>query len=145
MRANACRALRHFPDVVTARVLADCLADKEFSVRFQAHRSLVAITGMDLGYEPRDWQKVTMGRTLPPRPVSAAPERPWWDWFGTTRTSGDEAPPAAEQKPAPEPAPEPASEKPARPWWDWFGVTKADEPATQPAGASSQTPGKTGN
>jgi len=97
VRAKCCRALRHHRDAAAVRALADCLDDKEFAVRYQAHRSLVEIVGRDLGYEPYDWADAASGQALPPKPA-APPDRPWWDWMGVTRPPG------------PAPAPEPASE-----------------------------------
>ena len=55
VRAACAKALRHFHEVPTIRTLKKCLLDEDFSVRYQAHASLVEITGLDLGYVPRNW------------------------------------------------------------------------------------------
>jgi hypothetical protein len=83
--------------------------------------------------------------------TEAKPERPWWDWLGTTEKKNEgsvSVPPAATSVPAgevsavptpataptpsPDPPPEPRMGKPdiakppatTRPWWDWMGVTE---------------------
>jgi hypothetical protein len=132
VRANCCRALRHYPDVTTARVLVEAMADKEFSVRFQSHQSLVDIAGRDMGYDPEDWRDVVAARTLPPGSAPPA-EKPWWDWMGVTRqqSGGPAAPAPPQTQPA---GPRASGEKP---WWDWMGVTRSQaqpaSPQTQPA------------
>ncbi len=37
--------------------LTKCLDDPSFGVRFEAHEAMVAITGVDRGYEVSDWEK----------------------------------------------------------------------------------------
>ena len=137
VRAKCCRALRNHPDVSTVRVLSECLGDKEFSVRHQAHASLVSIVGRDLGHDSRNWQDVAAGRALPPKPPVKA-KRPWWDWMGVTK--GDDRPAAA---PEPEPTPPPETTTPPtpakRPWWDWMGVTQSS-PKNEPADADNASP-----
>jgi len=78
VRAKSCRALRHHRDIAVARTLVDCLSDKAFSVRHQAHASLTEIVGKDLGYDPENWAGVTSGMALPAKP--APPRKPtWWE------------------------------------------------------------------
>ena len=126
VRANSCRALRHHRDMAVVRTLVDCLSDKAFSVRYQAHGSLVEIVAKDLGYDPRDWADLAGAASLAPK---AAPpdEAPWWDWMRVT-------------KPGSQPATKPASTAPKAappdeaPWWDWMRITKSTSPAsTKPA------------
>ena len=74
-RACCAKALRHYGDDASRKALLACLTDKDFTVRYQAHASLVALTGRDAGWEPEDWAKAA--------PVTQ-PTRPWWDWMGAT-------------------------------------------------------------
>ena len=55
VRAVCATALRHYnrPDVLTT--LARSLNDGNFTVRHNSHTSLVALTGLNLGYEPQPW------------------------------------------------------------------------------------------
>jgi len=78
VRAKACRALRHHRSIAVARTLVDCLSDKTFSVRHQAHTSLTDIVGEDLGYDAENWASVIVGTTLPPKSVPQ--KKPtWWE------------------------------------------------------------------
>ncbi len=78
VRAKSCRALRHHRTIAVARTLADCLSDKAFSVRHQAHTSLTEIVGEDLGYDAENWASVIVGTALPPK--STPKKKPtWWD------------------------------------------------------------------
>ncbi len=94
VRANCARALRHYRRDDVVQTLVQCLSDKAFSVRYQAHASLVAVAGKDLGYEPHDWAGLAL-EGLPPRKPEKKPDT-WWDrlWRGL-------------KKPAPKPAPRP--------------------------------------
>jgi len=77
VRAKSCRALRHHRSIAVARTLVDCLSDKTFSVRHQAHASLTEIVGEDRGYDAENWASVISGRALPPKPTPQ--EKPtWW-------------------------------------------------------------------
>ncbi len=138
VRASSARALRHYPTPDVARTLVMVLGEDSYTVRHEAHESLVAITGQDLGYAPGDWAPVTGERFTPARRERKSP---WWDWMGMTDRG--EAPPVAPPRPDPSPAPaspeapgEPsppeatdAPDEPLppaasrRPWWDWMGVT----------------------
>ncbi len=97
VRTAAAAALGSFRDPDSLRVLVDCLGDPAFSVRHEAHASLVERTGRDLGYESYEWTPLLTG-DLPPAP-EPEPERPWWDWMGVT----DDEP--ADDEPAPQPSP----------------------------------------
>jgi hypothetical protein len=103
VRANSCRALRHHRNMAVVRTLVDCLSDKAFSVRYQAHASLVEIVGKDLGYDGQDWADVAGARALPPKPAPPG-EAPWWDWMGVTRS-------ASQSSTRPAPAPPTAAPK----------------------------------
>lgn len=82
VRGACARALRHYRRPEVVRTLATCLEDDDFAVRYQAHGSLVEITGQDRGFGPDDWKPLAAdGATLPERPS----RRPWWDWLGVTR------------------------------------------------------------
>jgi len=119
VRANSCRALRHHRDIAVVRTLVDCLSDKAFSVRYQAHESLVEIVGKDLGYDPRDWADLADAVALAPK---AAPpdEAPWWDWMRVT-------------KPGSQPATKPASTAPtAAPKGDVVTPKAANPAAPRP-------------
>jgi hypothetical protein len=113
VRAAAAKALRHYRREDVVRTLMECLTDKAFSVRHQAHASLVEIVGQDLGYQPADWSAVA-GRPLagPPKPAS------WWDrmWQRSETPRKPESPPAAAatSKPVPAAAPPGTASKLAR-------------------------------
>ncbi len=111
VRAACARALRNYPEEPVRRTLAACLRDKAFAVRYQAHASLVRITGRDMGYEPENWSGVAGAKAPTTRPAYA-PKRPWWDWAGIT-----------DKHEEPEGKPEDKPEK-ASPWWDWLGATE---------------------
>ncbi len=55
VRAACAKALRHYPQKSIMESLCRCLLDRDFSVRFQAHASLVEVTGKDRGYDSDDW------------------------------------------------------------------------------------------
>jgi len=80
VRALCCRALRHYRRDDVLATLARCLADKTFTVRWQAHASLVELTGRDLGFEAESWADVRADAASRPAPAS----RPWWDLMGVT-------------------------------------------------------------
>lgn len=66
VRVAATQALRHYRRQDVAYTLLGCLNDRDFSIRFKAHGSLVQVTGQDLGYRPGDWRDLL--DTLPPSP-----------------------------------------------------------------------------
>lgn len=66
VRAACVKALRHYKQQDVLSVLARCLGDGQFAVRRQAHASLVALTGTDAGYEPRDWTATIRAATTQP-------------------------------------------------------------------------------
>lgn len=72
-RVAAIRALRHYRDVKVLETLVRCLADSVFGVAYEAHNSLVEITGQDAGFDVDNWVKI-ISQPLPER----RPERPWW-------------------------------------------------------------------
>ncbi len=83
VRSTAGEGLRHFRGPDAAATLVDWLADPEFAVRYQAHESLVYLTGVDRGYETWDWPAESQGH-LPQ--VAPRSESAWWDpwdWWGT--------------------------------------------------------------
>jgi hypothetical protein len=55
VRIAAADALRHYKDLQTARTLVNMLAERNFGVAWQSRRSLVALTGRDLGYDESQW------------------------------------------------------------------------------------------
>jgi len=83
VRAACARALRHHRAPRVAVTLRRCLLDDCFTVRYQAHASLVAIGGQDLGYEPENWPDSAFERADGP----AKGARRWWDWFRLSRRS----------------------------------------------------------
>ncbi len=139
VRAGSCRALRHHHSIAVVRTLVDCLSDKAFSVRFQAHQSLVEVVGKDLGYDPESWSDVAGARALSPQPAASSVAAPWWDWMRVSKPSGE---PTTRPAPAaPKMTPKPAASSDDVPWWDWMGVTKAaSQPATRPAGTAPVKP-----
>jgi hypothetical protein len=77
VRAACAKALRNHTGDSVVEALVDCLEDKEFGVRWQAHESLCAISGLDLGYEQDDWSEYLVKRGARPaaRPANSAPRR----------------------------------------------------------------------
>jgi len=82
VRAAAIRTLRNYPRQEVMQTLIGCLNDPAFGVRYQAHESLVAMSGRDLGYDAAAWAAET-GIELQAAPYGAR-KRPWWDWMGVT-------------------------------------------------------------
>lgn len=138
VRIAAAHALAYYRRADAARALAKCLNDDNFGVRDQAHKSLIAITGTDMGFDGEKWMLVTKG-DLSPAPA-AARQKPWWDWMGVAKKPTASPPPPAQdageieppwwdwvgvtQKQSPD-GPLSPLRPPARPWWDWAGVTPA--------------------
>ena len=79
VRAACAKALRHYKNKQVVATLKQCLQDEEFSVRYPAHASLVAVFGSDLGYDHRRWPDDTIQSTTT-QPARTG-KRPWWDWF----------------------------------------------------------------
>ncbi|MFW6066561.1 MAG: HEAT repeat domain-containing protein, partial [Planctomycetota bacterium] len=75
VRAACAAALRHYPRPEVARTLINALDDSAFSVRYRAKRSLVEMTGRDLGYDADAWRQVGVEDLL-----AGADERDqrWW-------------------------------------------------------------------
>jgi hypothetical protein len=55
LRIAAAEALRHYRSLDVARSLINVLGERDFSVAWQARRSLVAMTGTDHRYDPAAW------------------------------------------------------------------------------------------
>jgi hypothetical protein len=127
VRAAAAKALRHYPQMKVVRALVYCLSDQSFEVRHWSHESLVQIVGKDMGTEPKDWAPVA-GADVPLHGPQW--QRPWWDWFGTTKPREPAAPAASQPTGA------------GKPWWDWAGVTRSGAPTTQPTSAPAAVPTK---
>jgi hypothetical protein len=79
VRANCARALRHYRRDDVYRGLVECLSDRSLAVRHQAHESLVALSGTDLGHEPEDWAKVSLSDV--PAAEAGGTSGSWWDRF----------------------------------------------------------------
>jgi hypothetical protein len=89
VRAACAKALRHYPERDVLNTLVQCLGDEAFGVRWQAHESLVALSGQDRGYDAADWVDVALeGAPGPP----ARKQRPWWDLLGVTKPKPPEPP-----------------------------------------------------
>lgn len=56
VRAMCAKAMRHYPQRDVMETLCRVLTDQEFAVRFQAHESLVKLTGKDAQYDADDWR-----------------------------------------------------------------------------------------
>lgn len=86
-RSAAAAALAQYKNDDAYRTLLQALADDEFTVRSAAHDALVAMTGVDHGYDPDAWvpdrSKVDLDH-MPP-PVVRHRKRPWWDWMRVTK------------------------------------------------------------
>lgn len=61
----AADALKHYHNLTVARALAAALGDKDFSVAWQARRSLVYLTGRDFGYAEGTWLSYFTGPDKP--------------------------------------------------------------------------------
>jgi hypothetical protein len=55
VRIAAADALKHYRNIDAARALVGTLSGREFVVAWQAHRSLVRITGKDMRYDEAAW------------------------------------------------------------------------------------------
>lgn len=88
VRMACLKALRHYRDPQVTDVLLQCLGESDFGLRYEARQSLIALTGMDKGYEPADWKVAT---AQPAAVESPRPSRPWWDWAGVTQKSPPQA------------------------------------------------------
>ncbi len=55
VRVASAKALGHYMDRRAVVALVRCLADKEFGVVANAHKSLTSISGKDFGYDIRAW------------------------------------------------------------------------------------------
>lgn len=55
VRIAAAEALKYYRNVEVARALISQLGGREFGIAWQAHRSLVRLTGMDLRYDEGAW------------------------------------------------------------------------------------------
>lgn len=55
VRAACATALRHYNQTDVLSTLARALNDGNFTVRHNSHKSLVELTGLDLGHEPQPW------------------------------------------------------------------------------------------
>ena len=100
VRAACAQTLRHYRSRRVVRTLVSCLDDANVAVRHNARKSLVKLTGIDMGADSRAWSIQADQPLLP-----AAPKpRPWWDLLGRTRPKPS-LPPATTQ-PAPATAPD---------------------------------------
>lgn len=55
VRIAAAEALRHYPNLEVARNLAAMVQERQFSIAWQARRSLMALTGSDYRYNEPEW------------------------------------------------------------------------------------------
>jgi HEAT repeat protein len=74
VRANAARALRHYPTREVTIALVQCLGDSQFTVRYRAHQSLVEIHRQDRGMDKAAWLPLTQEQPAT-RPAAG---RSWW-------------------------------------------------------------------
>ncbi|MFB3894239.1 MAG: HEAT repeat domain-containing protein, partial [Phycisphaerae bacterium] len=81
VRIAAIKALRNYRDAEVSRTLLKCLAEQPFGVSYEAHASLVFLTGQDGQYDVDDWIEILANPLPPPKP----PARPWWDWGRTAQ------------------------------------------------------------
>jgi len=101
VRTAAAKALRHFREKESVRALVECLDAAEMGLRYQAHLSLVELTGQDHGYDATAWHPLLKGE-LEFAP-SAEPKRRWWDWTRRKKKAG-EATTQPDETEQPEPA-----------------------------------------
>ena len=69
VRSACAKALRHYKQQSVVESLCRILNDHEFSVRFQAHASLVELTGRDLAYDTDEWRMAVMRNPLTTQPA----------------------------------------------------------------------------
>ncbi len=99
VRTASAKALGHFRERDAVQALVDCLDAAEMGLRYQAHLSLVELTGQDHGYDAAKWRPLLKGEVeFAPLPK---PRRSFWDW---TR-----------RKKKPEPTTKPDDAEPAKP------------------------------
>ncbi|MCC7349936.1 MAG: HEAT repeat domain-containing protein [Phycisphaerales bacterium] len=65
VRIAAADALRHYKSLEVARTLVGVLQQREFGVAWQARKSLVQLTGHDLGYNDGAWLNYLTGPDKP--------------------------------------------------------------------------------
>ena len=65
VRIAAASALKHYPDLETARTLAATLNERDFSVAWQSRQSLRRLTGQDFGYDESAWLEYFSGPETP--------------------------------------------------------------------------------
>jgi HEAT repeat protein len=65
VRIAAADALKYYRTLAVARVLSSLLADRDFSICWQARRSLVYLTHRDLGYDQGAWLEYFAGPEKP--------------------------------------------------------------------------------
>jgi len=65
VRIWSAHALRHYRNLQVARTLATQLGGREFGLAWQAHKSLVSITGRDLAYNEAAWLDYFTGPERP--------------------------------------------------------------------------------
>jgi hypothetical protein len=87
VRITCAHSLRHYPTTEVVSALIAGLADSSFSLNYEAHASLVEMTGQDFGPGLAEWQAAVAAGKVKPHPVAgeSPAQRPWWDWFGTQR------------------------------------------------------------
>lgn len=61
VRIAAAEALRHYPNLEVARNLAAMLQERQFSIAWQARRSLIALTGTDHRFNEPAWLRHLTG------------------------------------------------------------------------------------
>jgi len=76
-RHAACRAAAHLRPADAAAALAGLLGDESAAIRCEAHRSLCALAGRDLGFDPDA-----------PAAARAAQQRKWAEWAGSVAGPG---------------------------------------------------------
>jgi HEAT repeats len=65
VRIAAAEALEHYHTLEVARTLANTLAQRDFGVAWQAHQTLMLITGHDLRYDEAAWLAFLTGPEKP--------------------------------------------------------------------------------
>ena len=98
VRTAAAKALRHFRKPGSVQALVDCLDAAEMGLRYQAHLSLVELTGQDHGYDAAAWRPLLKGDLeFAPAPE---PKRRWWDWTRRKKKAAEATTQPDETEPA---------------------------------------------
>ena len=132
VRISAIRALRHYRDPRVKAALIERLSSENFSVRYQAHESLVTVTGRDYGYDAEKWTSSRDTLAVAAKASRAPAGRTALASAEPAKAAKSNAPARAVGTPKPAAPKSAAPAKEKRPWWDLLGATDKKKPAPAP-------------